>query len=96
MAKKRKSGRKTKAIPVGIAIPAAYVAYARVYEPVKAKNWTALKQMWTGIGEDGKLVTQSLVSTYGPLLVGVVAHKAAARLGLNKHISRATMGWVVI
>lgn len=91
-----KKGKKDKAIPVAVAIPAIWVGYNRIYVPIANKNWDSLKQMWTGLTPDGSFVFSSVKATYGPLLVGVVASKAASKLGLQKYIKKATMGYLKV
>ena len=97
MARRKRRGRKKdKAIPLGVAVPAIWVGYERVYVPLKDKNYDGLKQMWTGIAPDGTFTSVSLVKTYGPLLVGTMASKVASRLGLNRKIKQMSMGWLKI
>jgi hypothetical protein len=96
MGKKKSKGKKDRAIPVGLAVPAIWVGYKRLYVPLKAKDYDTLKQMWTGIAADGTFTQSSLVKTYGPLLVGMIVGKIASKTGVNRKIKQATMGYLKI
>ena len=72
-------------VPVAIIAPVAGLAIAIA----KDKNAQAnLGYIMTGYN-DGKFDTGRVVMTYGPMLAGLVIHKAAGRFGLNRALANA-------
>lgn len=99
MARRRKGYRKkNKAIPIAIVGPPAAIAVNDIMMgggPVAVAN--RMVESFTGYNIIGQKWTWDEVK---PLLfaeiAGVVAHKVANRVGLNKHIRKLTFGYLEI
>jgi len=89
--RKRKSYRKKTTIPMAVLAPVAGLGIsagkAMVNEPDKAVDHA----MWffAGYGKDGRVHTDRLMASYGPIAVGAVVHYLANRLGVNRMLSTA-------
>jgi len=91
MAKKKRSrGSGNKKIPLTILAPAAYPAVDAVKAAMDGDVSQGLKILvwrYGGVDDNGFKV-QRVVQTYGPVLAGVIVHKAANRVGLNRYIPK--------
>lgn len=99
MARRKKSySRKGKAIPVAIMAPLVDVGY-RLAKAAMARDTNHMSVILTGYSPiDQGFNAQEVLRTYGSLAIGVVAHKVAnnPRVGLNRHVRRASMGFLEI
>lgn len=92
--KKRRASR-SKSIPLSIMAPLAYIAMERIYPAAKKGDFNQVNQALTGYS-NGHFYPLAVTTTYGPLVVGIVAHKIANRVGVNNMVRRATMGYLSI
>lgn len=94
MAKKKNNRRKKSfTIPITVAAPLGYTAYnAYLYAKNQSISDAADKvsKWYTGFSlETGKWSADNLYFGLFPLLVGMVAHKAANKLGVNRLLGAA-------
>jgi len=85
--KKRRSGGRSKKMPLAIVVPMAVPAMLAA-KYAMAGNFTSAQHVFTGIQADGSLDTGRLMATYVPMLSGVIIHKAAGRLGVNRYLPK--------
>ena len=90
--KHKRSGRKG-----GKAIPVAVVG------PLVIAGMPVLKELATGdiTGAADLAKTQfaspaAVTSTYVPFLMGIIAHKVATRVGVNRYARKLTMGYLEV
>jgi len=83
--KSRRGG--SKKMPLAVVAPMAIVAYEAGHYAVKGDMDNA-KYVLTGVRRDGTWSSGRTMQTYTPVLVGVVIHKAASRLGVNRYIPK--------
>ena len=84
--KKRRSGG-SKKLPLAIALPLG-MAGAQAAKYAMAGNFTSAQHVFTGIQADGGFDQGRMMATYVPILAGVVIHKGASRLGVNRYIPK--------
>lgn len=75
-------------LPIALAAPIA-VAGLRVGNELMHGEYANAVQTVTGFDAAGKFHWPELVKTYGPVVGGLIVHKAAAKFGVNKAIARA-------
>lgn len=74
-------------IPIAIAAPIVSLGIAIAKEPEAQKS---LEYIFTGIHRgDGKVDTNRLMMTYAPIAMGILVHKGANMIGLNRAMSNA-------
>lgn len=88
-AKARRSRKTT--VPLAVAIPAGMLAYEGIkgaidYGPAKATN-IVIKHMTGFDTEDGHWKKAEFYRGGGPLLMGLLFHKLANKLGINRALS---------
>ena len=90
---KKRGGSRSKKIPMAVMVPMAIPAIRSVGVLMGGGSTEAmgqgLAQIWAGIGTDGKLHADALALTYVPVLAGVIVHKAAGKLGVNRYIPKS-------
>lgn len=85
MAKKKRSGHRSKKIPVfATAGVAAYGLQA--YKGYKAGGLTEAAAWLIGTDASGKFHPDWLIRDVSPVLVGAVGSAAASKLGLNRYV----------
>jgi len=87
--RKGKKGRRggSKKMPLAIIAPMAFTGY-EVGKYVMAGDMANAKYMVTGIDSAGKFKGGRVVETYLPIAAGVIVHKGAAALGVNRYIPK--------
>ena len=94
--KKKRSGKRNKAIPVAIVAPLAMPAINYVLPKVMSGDIKGAAQSlaleYAGIGADGKFYPRQLVEAYVPLAMGIVVHKMAGKFGINRYARKYSMG----
>ena len=97
MAKEKSSRRRGGMnVPVSLALPLAAMAY-RGGTQIMARDFGGLSRDFTGFDATNNTVhLGNMVPTYGPLLAGLIVHKAASRFGLNQAIGRAKIPFLRI
>ena len=83
--KSRRGG--SKKLPLAIMVPMAATAYESG-KYLMAGDTANAAYVFSGIDSAGNLQTGRLLKTYAPMLAGVVIHKGAARLGVNRYIPK--------
>jgi len=95
MARRRKGrGKKSKSIPILVAMPAlmpALTAYSNVGLTKALPE--QLMYRYTGYHKDAGFQSSVLLTAAAPIIVGYVGHKVANKLGVNKWVKKATMGF---
>jgi len=51
---------------------------------------------YTGVDGNRNIVWGKTTQTVGLILAGVIGHKVAGRLGLNKYVKKATLGYFTL
>jgi len=86
--KRKKSHRSgSKKLPMAVAVPLAYTGY-NMAKQFMGGNTAYPVYALTGMTANGDFQGAQIVRTYVPILAGVVAHKAASRLGVNRMIPK--------
>jgi hypothetical protein len=90
MSKHKKSHRaKSKTIPVAVMAPIVFEAIILGKNAMSGSaGLKSAKESVTGFDDNG-LRTDLLIDTYGPILAGLLIHKGAAYLGLNRSLAAA-------
>jgi len=83
---KKRRGSGSKKIPLAIGVPLAVNAVI-VGKYAMEGNFAAASKHMTGYGSGG-FEPQVLMTTYGPILAGVIVHKGASKLGVNRMIPK--------
>jgi len=102
MAKSKAKRRRSRSftIPITVAVPTAYVLYNSALYAINQSPQVALEKTtkwFTGYSlETGKWSWQNLKLGLFPILGGVIAHKVAGKLGINKAIASTGMPWIRI
>jgi hypothetical protein len=86
MAKKKHYSKHSKKIPLAIVIPGALSAYNIAQAGIN-KDMNSVRLQTTGIDSNGHFYLPAVIETYGPIVVGVIAHKY-----VGKHINRYIPG----
>jgi len=90
MARRNKKHRRSgsKKLPLAIVVPMA-VAGVQVGQQIMAGNYNGAVERMTGYDPAGKhFDSNSFLTTYAPIAVGVVVHKVAGRAGVNRYIPK--------
>lgn len=100
MAKHRKGRRHGKgAIPLAVVLPAAIPA-VRAYRDVGGFNKALPEQLalyYTGVrGSTGTFESGYVTQMAMPIIAGIIIHKAASKLGINRHVTKLTGGLLSI
>ena len=86
--KRKKSHRSgSKKLPLAIVVPMAATGY-KVGKMMMAGDTGGAVLNMTGIANDGSFHSEYVVRTYAPMLAGVIVHKGAARLGVNRYLPK--------
>lgn len=89
----KRRGSRSKKIPMAVTVPMAIPMIRSVGVLMSGGSTEnmgqSLAQIWAGIGTDGKVHGDALAMTYVPILAGVIVHKAAGRLGVNRYIPKS-------
>lgn len=75
-------------IPLALAAPLG-VAGIRVGKDLASGEYANAVQDVTGFDASGKFHWPELVKTYGPVVAGLVMHKAANKFGVNRALANA-------
>ena len=97
--KKRRGGKKSRAIPLVGTVVAAYPAY-KAYQMAGGFNAELPVQLvyrYTGYSTTlGTFNSDIPVKLGTGMLVAMVAHKVANKAGVNRHLKKLTMGYLTI
>ena len=97
--KGRRGGRKQKAIPLLPTVAAVYPAY-KAYVGAGGITKTlplTLVYQYTGYNMDSKNWDPAVaMGALGPVIVGFIGHKVANKIGVNRMIKKATLGYLSI
>ena len=96
MARRRKKGfgKKSKSIPVAPLIPIAFVAYNAWKQPAWSDKLNGLSMWTTGYNAKSKTFnTADALPFWLGEIAAIVVHKVANKT-INKHIRKATMGYL--
>jgi len=95
MAKRSKKGRRAKkmTIPLSVAAPLGLAAFW-TFQNLSRGDYTQVRQDFTGVGADNKFAVQNLMPMYAPLAAGIVVHKIAGKVGVNKVIAQAGIPFI--
>lgn len=89
MSKHKKSRSKKASFPVAILAPAIFTGYTLGKEAMSGEaGMKNAREAVTGMDDNG-FRGDLLLSTYGPMVVGLVIHKVASKAGLNKALAAA-------
>ena len=98
--KKKRSGKRNKAIPVAIVAPLAMPAINYVLPKVMSGDIKGAVQSlaleYTGMDSAGKFHANQLVEAYVPVAMGVVVHKMASKFGINRYARKYSMGFLEV
>lgn len=84
---KKRGGSRSKKLPLAIALPVG-MAGAQAMKYVMAGNYTSAQHVFTGIQANGGFDQGRFMMTYLPIVAGVLVHKGASRLGVNRYIPK--------
>jgi len=87
---KKKGGSRSKKMPLAIVAPMAVVGYGIAKDAMSGNNNMAVLKM-TGFdmgSTSDRFKPQYLIGTYGPLAAGVIVHRFAGRMGVNRYIPK--------
>ena len=92
MAKSKRSRRVgKKKIPLAIMAPLAaqgmYIASVAMESSAPAEKASKIKFIMTGVDDTGRFHSDQVIGFYGTILAGVLIHKGANYLGLNRAMS---------
>lgn len=100
MAKKstKRRSRKSFTLPVAAMIPIAYVGYNAALYAINQSPQVALEKTtkwFTGYSlETGKWSWQNLKFGLFPIAGGLIVHKVASKLGVNRMLGQAGIPWI--
>ena len=97
----RKKGRKSKPAISLLAMAPAYPVIVGVYSKVQAGDYAriphAIVNQATGLSLDGDPLDKTIMARQVGLAIGgMVGHKMANKLGVNRYLKKATGGWIVL
>jgi hypothetical protein len=97
----RKKGRKSKPSVSLLALAPAYPVIVGVYNKVQVGDFEriphAIVHQATGISLDGAPWDKAVaMRQVGLAIGGIVGHKMANKLGVNRYLKKATMGWITL
>jgi len=90
--KKSRSARKM-TIPMAVAVPVGAIGIALGKKALAGDTAGMMRQV--GVGESG-LEFDKVISVWGPVLVGVIIHKGASYLGVNRALGAAGVPFIRI
>ena len=96
----RKRGRKSKPSIALLAMAPVYPALAGVYSKILIGDYARIPHtivhQSTGIQLDGPFDKAVAARQVGLAIGGMVAHKMANKLGINRYLKKATFGWITL
>ena len=92
---KKSRGSRKMTMPLAVVAPVALLGYD-IATDVLGGQMDVAKAKLTGVTSDGRFDPKVLVKYYGPILAGVVVHKAAGMFGVNRVIANARIPFIRI
>jgi len=98
MAKKKTRRRKGFTIPMAVAVPTAYVGYNALLYAINQSPQVALEKTtkwFTGYSlETGRWSFDNFKLGLFPIFGGVLVHKVASKLGVNRALASTGLPWI--
>ena len=94
--RKRKGGRTSRAVPLLMTMP-VIVPAMKTYSAVGLTASFPEYMLWQTTGysmTDGKFNKTIVMRQLGTVVAGMIGHKIANRMGINKHIKKLTFGYL--
>jgi len=86
---RKKKGRRSgsKKLPVAVIVPMA-IPVVEAGKALMSGQYDTARYIVSGVDGSGRFNAGRLIETYGPLAAGVVVHKVANRVGVNRMIPK--------
>ena len=94
--KKKRGGKRDTAIPLALTIPVLYPGVsALMTQGLTEPALRTIAGRYLGMTDDMSTFDSArFMRTYTPVIMGFIVHKGATKLGINKHVKKATMGFL--